>query len=291
MTRPIPRLLGLALAIPLLAAGSPQASKPPTTRIQARTLSSAGMATEAAQDRLCEDLKIIQAKLDRLESSLSSATRLHADLREVTVKFKAERATAKTVRVELGRWPAKLSPQLIQLDGRIRAIQADTATLRETLDSRISDLKKGWILVEQDMKRLFGLKPSEGTTRRRPCVSQEANRIKENLGMLGSQALNLGSEIADFAADFEQAQGGGHCGDTVTCEPVDCRSCCDAKFKITAPEGTEEYKQQWADRMNCGFECDAAMAICKAKGLLEILEETSKTSSAIANSIAHNLGG
>jgi hypothetical protein len=298
--------LAAVLLIALLASGMQRPAAQTTAKATAQTAVADNVAREAAENRICEGLKVVQTKLGQLERSVASATRLHGDFKAVVGRIKSEKLTplfekrtietVKTAQVRTDLAPVEKTRTIVRITGQVRGIKDDVLRVRGALLAQLTDLQKSWGPLEQDMKRAAGLKKVGGATSSRPCVVEEAKRAQGEMAALGSQASNLQSEIDDLRGQLDQEYGHGPCGDPATCAPVACADCCAWQHKITAPEGSAERRAQEAERAQCELECRKIEAACafenfdqKANQLFNILSTVLKNMKEMQQGIVRNL--
>ncbi|NTV80454.1 MAG: hypothetical protein HGA24_03425 [Candidatus Aminicenantes bacterium] len=294
----------LVAAVSATAIQRPQAQT--ATKTTAQTAVTEDAAREAAENRLCEGLKVVQAKLGQIERSVSSATKLHSDFKVISGRIKAEKLmplydrrtieTTKTAQVKARLTPVEQVRTLTRINGQIRGIKDDVLKIRGTLQAQLADLQKSWGIIERDMKRVAGLRAAGAVKSNRPCVIEEAKRAQGEMATLGTQASNLQSEIDDLRAILDQEYGQGPCGDQTTCQPVNCADCCAWQHKITAPEGSTERSIQEAERAQCQIRCTRIESACafknfdqKANQLFNLLSSVLKSMKEMQSGIARNL--
>jgi len=272
MKKTMAQALSIFFLVSVFVAGTQQTSSQTATKAQAQSTASDSVAREATEQRLCDGLKLIQAKLGQLQASVSAAARIHNDFKVVTGRIRTEKLTPlfekrtiapKTAQIKTGLVPAEQTQKLTQVYGQIRGIKNDLIQVRGTLQAQLADLQKSWGIIEGDMKRLAGPagpRTIAGASPSRQCVAQEANKVQSQLAALGSQSSNLTSQIDDVNAALDQDFGQGPCGGGTTTGGLSCVVRCAEHYKITAPEGSAEYSTQQWERFQCQVRCEAAAA-------------------------------
>lgn len=270
MKKPALGLFGAVILAAMITLGMQRPPAQTATKAQVQASTDDNAVREAAQNRLCEGLKVVQAKLGQLEKSVSAATGFHNDFKVIVGRIKTEKLTPlfekrtietkKTAQVKTGLVPVEQTRKLTQVYGQLRGVKNDLTRIRGTLQAQIADLEKSWGVIDRDLKRVAGLRPVAGTSPSRQCVVQEANRVQGEMAALGTQASALQAEIEDVNAALDQEFGQGPCSDGAISGNGDCESCCAQYYPITAPEGSAEYSQQQWARFQCQVRCAAAAA-------------------------------
>ena len=268
--RPAFWLVAMVLVGAILALGMHKPKTQTAPKASSQTAADDSVVRETTQNRLCEELKAIEGKLGQIQSSVSSATRVHGEFKATTARIRTEHltplfekrtiATKKTAQVKTGLVPVEQTRKLTQVYGQLRGIKNDFFRIRGTLQAQIADLEKSWGVIDQGLKRVAGLRPAAGTSPSRQCVVQEANRVQGEMATLGTQASTLQAEIEDVNAALDQEFGQGPCSDGAISGGGNCETCCDQYYPTTAPEGSPEASEQnWA-RFQCMARCAAAAA-------------------------------
>ncbi len=103
---------------------------------------------EAAENLICEGLKVIQAKIGQLERSVSSGTRLYGDLKAIDGRIKDAKlrplpeqgapTTAQSVQVRTDLVPLQETRTITQLTGRIQSIKDGTLKIGGAFQAQIA---------------------------------------------------------------------------------------------------------------------------------------------------------